>query len=71
MGKILNQLKTLNQFRRIYSDDGRGDVDFTNQETKLKLANERVTKATEELLKASERLNNAALSVGVSKFNLN
>lgn len=58
MGKILNQ------FRRIYSDDGRGDVDFTIQEARLKVANQKVQEATEELVRASERLNAAAMEVG-------
>lgn len=58
MGKIINQ------FRRIYSDDGSGDVDFTQQETRLRLANQKLANATQELMKASERLNSSALEVG-------
>jgi hypothetical protein len=57
--------KILNQFRRIYSDDGRGDKDFTKQETLLREAQDRMINATNELMRASERLNVAALSVGL------
>lgn len=56
--------KILNQFRRIYADNGSGDIDFTDQETKLREANDKVLLATQELVKASERLNNAALNAG-------
>jgi len=55
--------KIINQFRRIYSDDGRGDKDFTIQETRLREANERMLEATNALMRASERLNVAALGV--------
>lgn len=57
--------KILNQFRRNFYDHGSKDMDFTEQEVKLKKAQERVIKATEELLRASGRLNKAALDAGV------
>ena len=53
----------LNQFRRIYADNGSGDVDFTEQETRLREARLKLLNATNELMRASERLNRAALSV--------
>jgi len=56
--------KILRQFRRIYSDDGRGDVDFSDQEERLRQAQERLTGRTRELAKAAENLNRAAMSVG-------
>lgn len=55
--------KILNQFRRIYADNGSGDVDFTEQETRLREATGRVITATIELVRASARLNRAALEV--------
>jgi hypothetical protein len=57
--------KIINQFRRIYADTGKGDIDFTEREARLKEAQNRVIDATKELVKASENLNNAALNVGV------
>lgn len=54
--------KIINQFRRIYADNGSGDRDFSVQEALLKIANEKVVKATEELIKASERLNDTAIA---------
>jgi hypothetical protein len=53
--------KILSQFKRIYSDDGRGDHDFSGQEEALREANERIVSATTRLVKASEQLNVAAL----------
>ena len=54
--------KIINQFRRIYSDNGSGDMDFSKQEAKLKEAHDYLTNATQALVKSSERLNAAALS---------
>lgn len=53
--------KILNQFRRIYSDDGKGDVDFTEQEERLRLSENKLAQATQDLVRASENLNNAAM----------
>lgn len=55
--------RILSQFRRIYTDDGRGDKDFSDQEEKLRAAEARLTRGTVELAKAAENLNRAALSV--------
>lgn len=55
--------RILSQFRRIYGDDGRGDKDFSIQEEKLRLSQDRLTKATQDLVRASENLNNAAMGV--------
>lgn len=61
MDKFFNQLS--NQFRRIIHDDGRNDRDFTAQEEALRQSLVRLTQATQELARASERLNEAAVSV--------
>ena len=61
MNKLLSIFPVLNQFRRFYGDDGRNDVDFTDQEVKLQRARIEVTNATTDLIRSSERLNNAAL----------
>lgn len=55
--------RLLNQFRRIYSDYGKDDVDFTADEERLKLAQDKVKQATQELVRASERLNTVAMGV--------
>jgi len=54
--------RLLRQFKRIYSDDGRGDVDFSVPEEKLRQAQVRLAQSTQELARASENLNRAALS---------
>ncbi len=46
----------LNQFRRIMSDDGRGDRDFTTQESRLRYSQENLRAATEQLVRASNEL---------------
>lgn len=61
MNKLLTIFPTLNQFRRGIYDDGRNDVDFTSQEAKLQEARMKVINATADLIRSSERLNNAAL----------
>ncbi len=53
--------KVLKQFRRIYSDNGSGDVDFTKQEEDLRVSRDKLNQATQDLVRASERLNDAAL----------
>jgi hypothetical protein len=45
-----------NQFRRIFSDDGRGDKDFTGQEERLRKAQQHLTEAAEGLTKAANIL---------------
>jgi hypothetical protein len=56
----------LSQFRRIYSDDGKNDQDFTDQEEKLRAANQRLANATTELIRASVHLNDVLLANGFS-----
>ena len=63
--RLLNVDKILNQFRRIYSDNGKGDVDFTAQEQQLRISESRLTQATQELVRASENLNVAAMRVDI------
>lgn len=55
--------KILKQFRRIYSDNGYGDVDFTKQEEELRISQAKLTQATQELVRASEKLNTVAMGV--------
>lgn len=57
--------KLVKQFRRIYSDDGRGDVSFAKQEERLRVSQNKLTQATQELMRASERLNEVAMGVDV------
>lgn len=49
-------MQIINQFRRIYSDDGRGDKDFTEQETRLHEVQVKLHQATDLLRQASETL---------------
>ena len=58
----------LKQFKRIYSDNGKGDVDFSRQEEALRLAINKLNKATQDLVRASEHLNNVAIGVASSEF---
>jgi hypothetical protein len=53
--------KVINQFRRLYDDKGLNDHDFSDQEARLREARDHLTKATDALMRASERLNAAAL----------
>lgn len=61
----------INQFRRIMSDDGRGDRNFTKQETRLREAQQALRKATDELQRAAELLQSEILSRGGAPLNLN
>ena len=61
MDKFFNQLS--NQFKRIGYDDGRNDKDFSGQEEALRQSLSRLKQATQELVRASERLNSVAMGV--------
>lgn len=50
----MNQI--LSQFRRIMSDDGRGDRDFTRDEARVRKAQAYLKDATEALSRAAELL---------------
>lgn len=65
-----NMDKLFNQWRRIYSDDGRHDVDFTEREAALQQAKERLAGHTDELVRAAENLNRAAMAAGFPKGKL-
>ena len=54
-------LNVLNQFRRIYSDDGRNDKTFVVEEYKLRASISRLKKATDELIRASQTLSDLLL----------
>lgn len=59
--------KLLNQWRRLYSDYGQDDVDFTEREEKLQQAQARLAKHANDLVRAAENLNRAALAAGFPK----
>lgn len=44
------------QFRRVFSDNGTGDKDFTDKEEKLRCAQKKLLEATNALTRASEIL---------------
>lgn len=46
----------LSQFRRIFSDDGRGDKDFSGQEERLRQAQQYLKEAADGLTKAANLL---------------
>jgi len=54
----------LNQVRRIYSDNGQNDKDFSEQETRLRAANLKLAEATRELVRASVHLNDVLIANG-------
>jgi hypothetical protein len=58
-------VKIINQLRRMYIDDGRFDLDFTDLEERLRQSNARLIAATGALLIASAKLNDTALGVGI------
>lgn len=53
----------LNQFRRIWSDDGSGDKDFSQQEIAYKIAKDNLDRAILEFQIASTNLYNTLLKV--------
>ena len=53
----------LKQCKRIYYDNGKGDVDFSRQKEALRLATNRLNQATQDLVRASEHLNKVAMGV--------
>lgn len=55
--------RVIRQFRRIYADNGAGDVDFTKQEETLRISQAKLKQATQDLVKAAENLNNVAMGV--------
>lgn len=59
--------KILAQFRRLYDDKGADDRDFSDQEENLRIALFKLAHATDELVRASERLNAAALGSFATK----
>lgn len=59
--------KFINQWRRLYSDDGSNDIDFTEYEEKLQEAKARLAKEANGLVRAAENLNRAAMAAGFPK----
>jgi septation ring formation regulator EzrA len=58
-------IHVVNQVRRIFSDDGRGDRDYSVQEERLREAQKNLMDATDELTKASEALTDLLKSKGL------
>ena len=54
----------LNQWRRLITDDGREDIDFTEREKALQEAKARLANEAKGLVRAAENLNRAALAAG-------
>jgi hypothetical protein len=54
-----------NQIRRLWTDDGSGDKDFTPQEEKLREALQHLQHAADNLSRASEALLNVIRSKGL------
>lgn len=48
--------QVINQFRRIFSDNGAGDKDFTDQEAKLRHAQNELKEAAAALTRAANAL---------------
>jgi len=59
--------KIISQFRRLYDDKGVNDHDFSEQEERLRTAQAKLKRATDSLVRASEKLNASALSSIVTK----
>lgn len=49
-------LAVINQFKRIYNDDGRNDKNFDIQEGRLRVALENLRVATNAVIRASQNL---------------
>lgn len=62
--------KLINQFRRIYADNGTGDMDFSEQEERLRQSQLRLQQATQELVRTAERLRDVALSADISDIQI-
>lgn len=56
-------LNVINQFRRIYNDDGRGDTNFDVDEKRLRWSLDNLKIATKELLDKSQTLHDLVLSL--------
>lgn len=61
-------LSIINQFKRIYSDNGEYDKSFYDQENRLKEAVTKLKSATDEVVRAAQRMS-YALREGSSKLN--
>lgn len=55
----------LNQIRRIFSDNGSTDRNFTKQEQKLKEANDKLQLATKNFIQAADMLSDLIRSRGL------
>ena len=59
--------KIINQFRRLYDDKVLNDHDFSDQEKRLRMAQDNLASATDKLVRSSELLNAAAISSFIVK----
>lgn len=53
----------VNQFKRLFSDNGRNDKDFTEEELKLRAAKQTLDKAIADFKHAADNLYSVLLSV--------
>jgi hypothetical protein len=58
-------IQVVNQIRRIFSDNGSGDRDYSVQEGRLRAAEKNLIDAADELTKASEALTDLLKSKGL------
>jgi len=58
-------IQVINQVRRIFADNGSGDMDYSAQEARLREAQQSVVDAANELTKASEILTDLLKSKGL------
>lgn len=58
-------IQVVNQFRRIFSDDGRGDKDFSEQEQRLHDVHVKLHYATDLLRQAAETLKDLIITKNV------
>ncbi len=54
--------KVINQFRRLYDDKGRNDVNFDVQETRLRESRDRLTQAIDRVVKTAQTLSDVIMS---------
>jgi hypothetical protein len=56
--------KMINQFRRLWADNGKNDKDFTDQETKLRHALQHLKSAADSLSRAAQTLSDVLNAKG-------
>jgi hypothetical protein len=61
-------LSVINQFKRLYSDNGSNDRNFDAQANRLRISLARLKRTTEEVLEASQILHDTVMSDMPSDF---